>query len=50
LGKHALILALANLSLGFCETGSMLVLIFNNECMHVTYSSQEDIPYYELWA
>lgn len=47
-GKHVLILALDNLSLGFCETGSVLVLVFSHECMHVTYSFQEDTPYYEL--
>jgi hypothetical protein len=47
-GKCILISAVANLSLGFCETGYMLVLIFSHECMHVTYSFQEDTPYYEI--
>ena len=33
--KRVLILDVANLSLGFCETGSVLILIFSDECMHV---------------
>jgi hypothetical protein len=49
-GKHVLILAVTNLSLGFCETGFVLVLIFSHECTHVTCSFQEDTPYYELWV
>jgi hypothetical protein len=32
-GKCVSILAMANLSLGFCETGTVLVLIFSHECM-----------------
>jgi hypothetical protein len=42
--KCVLVLAVANLSLGFCETGSLLVLIFSHACF------QEDTPYYELWV
>jgi hypothetical protein len=48
---------MANLSLGFCETGYVVVVVVfiylfisSHECMHATYSFQEDTPYSELWV